>query len=131
MARSKEYICSPMSGVLKSSSGALASNIVVTRSWFWRGKRGEDSTTTDETGRFEFQAVLARRGFFARFPGNDITEVKFNASLANGEFQFLRVFHDGLQLNGETAGRAFNVSCLTDTKPGKDDVEWGTCSLVD
>lgn len=131
MARSDEFICSPMSGQLISSTGEPSANTPVTRSWFWRGKRGEDKTITDAEGKFAFEKVLARRGLFARLPGSDLAEVKFKAGLPTGEFQFLRVFHDGLQLNGETDGKPFQVACLTDVEPGKDDVEWGTCRLIE
>jgi hypothetical protein len=109
MARSGEYICSPMRGVLVASDGTAAADMVVTRQWFWRGKRGEESTSTDKSGAFAFSEVPAKKGLFGFLPTSDLAELSFYVELPGGPFEFLNVFHDGLKLNGETKGKDFNV----------------------
>ncbi|MBP0481633.1 DUF6795 domain-containing protein [Sagittula salina] len=130
VARAKEYLCSPMTGQLVTPEGAPVPDTPVRRSWFWRGKRGEDSTVTDAEGRFSFGPVHPKRGLFERIPAREAVTQDYFADLPEGPFQFLTLSTRGLALNAETMGRAFNIRCRTLLDPYADDIHFGTCSLI-
>lgn len=130
MAKSDEYVCSPMTAQLRHANGEPATGISVRREWFWRGKSGVHNTTTDGEGRFSFPAVAPRRGLFGFLPAEEAVRQIFTASLSSGEFEFLDIHTSGLALNAETQGRVFDLICKVGVEPGKADVGWGTCSFV-
>ena len=131
MARGEEFVCSPMQGQLVTADGVPVAGVDVRREWYWRGKSGETVARTDEEGRFAMAAVHPKRGLFGLLPAEETASQYYFAQLPEGEFEFLNVTHHGLQENGETKGRPFRVQCRMGVKPGKDDVEWGTCTLID
>lgn len=130
MARAEEYLCSPMQGQLVDAEGAPVTDTAVRRHWFWRGKRGEDRTTTDSEGRFHFDAVAPKRGLFGRIPVREAVTQDFFAEMPGGDFQFLYVTTRGLALNAETDGKPFNIRCVTGVEAYADDIHFGTCTLL-
>ncbi|EBA07558.1 hypothetical protein SSE37_22205 [Sagittula stellata E-37] len=131
MARADEYLCSPMSGQLVDADGAPVPDTPVRRAWYWRGKRGEDSTVTDDSGHFSFGAVPPKRGLFEMIPAREAVTQDFYADLPDGAFQFLYLSTRGLTLNAETDGRPFNVRCAIGVEPHADDIHFGTCTLIE
>ena len=131
MARAEEYLCSPMSGQLVHADGSPVPDAAVRRQWYWRGKRGEDTTTTDAEGRFAFEAVTPRRGLFSWIPAREAVTQDYYVDLPDGPFQFLYLTTRGLGLNAETKGRPFNVRCVAEGAPYADDVHFGTCTLIE
>jgi hypothetical protein len=131
MAKSDEYVCSPMTGQLIFADGAPAAGVPVQRQWFWRGKSGSDQVSTDSEGRFAFDAVAPKRGLFGLLPAEEAVRQIFTADLPGGAFDFIDVHTSGLDRNAETKGRPFNVRCRADAEPGAADVGWGTCELIE
>jgi hypothetical protein len=131
MARAEEYLCSPMSGQLVTEDGTPVAGTAVRRHWYWRGKRGEDRTVTDDAGHFAFGAVSPKRGLFGRIPVREAVTQDFYAELPEGDFQFLYLSTRGLTLNAETEGKPFNIRCVTGIEPHADDIHFGTCTLIE
>ena len=129
MAKSEEYVCSAMTGLLVHPDGSPAAATVIRRDWDWHGKSGSSTATTDADGRFSFDAVPARRGFFGWLPMEDATSQRFYALLPGGEFNFLYIPDRSVEALHETDGKPFNVLCRLGVKADGDGFHWGTCEL--
>jgi hypothetical protein len=125
----EQYICSPMQGVLVTASGAPASGVPVTRSWSWRGKRGEDTSVSDAQGRFSFDEVLPKRGFFGRLPAEEAISQNYVADTASGPVNILSLTPRTGPLNHESQGKPFSVTCDVSKEPGHGGFWYGTCRL--
>lgn len=131
MAKSEEFICSPMTGQLVTADGGPAGGVSITREWFAGGKSGRDTAKTDAEGRFAFAAVHPKRSLLSWLPGEKAVRQVFSADLDTGRFEFLDVHSRGYGRNAETGGKDFNMRCRIGVTPGKGDVGWGTCTLIE
>ncbi len=124
-----QYVASPMQGVLIGADGAPAANVPVRRTWAWAGKRGEDRATTDGNGTFSFGAVEAKRGFWGRLPSEDAIRQAFFANTGGEEVQFMSLTPRVGDLNHESDGAPFSVTCDLRKTPGHGGFWFGTCTL--
>ncbi|MEL6915046.1 MAG: DUF6795 domain-containing protein [Pseudomonadota bacterium] len=128
MSSSKLYVCSPMQGQLIGADGRPAAGAQVTREYRYQGKQAFDTVTADAEGRFSFDAVETKPGLFGRVPANIVVIQRYTTDAMGGE-RFLSISSRSLDLNHETGGAAFDVTCNLGEEPSTANFAKSNCTL--
>lgn len=113
-------LMSEMEGRLVNASSEPAAGVRLVRTWNWafRNEQGQDETSTDANGVFNFPAVSGRSLTARLLPHEPDTYQAITAYHPNGPTEIWAASKTNYRYNGELQGRPLRVLCGLKDLPG-------------